>query len=222
MSTESEEIAEWEGRLLKAEAACAEKHAALMAWDSYFAGPLNPQRFSSCMAVHKHALSTDCGSALLEENKGLKRDVEIRDQQYKEAYVSWREQGSALIAKVAAMEKALRYCKTNNHADTDRNKHHCLGHECRVCDAIDNALSSTAENAIVKELEELREQRAILKGYLSGNKSDSRAVWDGYEKWQSLRTCEQRLREWCDRESASPPEQRTMDHVSVRKFLDEK
>lgn len=49
--------------------------------------------------------------------------------------------GTAFLAERERHVKALEFCKTHNHADNNHGKIPCLGHECRVCDAISTALN---------------------------------------------------------------------------------
>lgn len=43
--------------------------------------------------------------------------------------------------QVKPLVEALEFCLTHNHADSNGGKRSCCGHECRVCDAIANAMA---------------------------------------------------------------------------------
>lgn len=51
-----------------------------------------------------------------------------------------RAERDALARERDRFREALDYFRTHNHADSNHGRIPCLGHECRVCDAIEAAL----------------------------------------------------------------------------------
>jgi hypothetical protein len=47
-----------------------------------------------------------------------------------------------LQARIERMARALVFCKVNNHKDNSGGKTYCRGHECPVCDKIEEAKSN--------------------------------------------------------------------------------